>query len=51
MVPLALAARVRSRIWAWKLAKELDGRDQGGGPRLPCLGAQRARICPRGPAW
>jgi len=51
MVRLALAARVRSRIWAWELAKELDGRDQGGGPRLPWLGAQRARICPRDPAW
>ena len=39
MVPLAWAARGRSRIWAWKLAKELDGLDQGGGPRLPCLAA------------
>ena len=35
MVPLALAARVRSRIWAWTLAKELDGRDQGDAPASP----------------
>jgi len=27
MVPLAWAAQGRSRIWAWKLAKELDGLD------------------------
>ena len=27
MGPLAWAARGRSRIWAWTLAKELDGLD------------------------
>ena len=35
MVPLALAARARSRIWAWTLAKELDGRDQGDASASP----------------